>query len=90
MDNFPIQLLMTIIALALVLALAWIILKVLSSSGMTRSRTGRLQIKETLALSARERVVLIQHDDHEYLIGVSSGAVNLIEKKPAPTVKSSQ
>lgn len=76
---------MTIIALALVLVLAWIILRALSSSGLTRSRTGRLQIKETLALGARERIVLVQHDDHDYLIGVSSGSINLLEKKPTTT-----
>ncbi|MBX2885008.1 MAG: flagellar biosynthetic protein FliO [Granulosicoccus sp.] len=83
MDKFPIQLVMTILALALVLVLAWIILRALSATGLTRSRTGRLKIKETLALGARERIVLIEHDEHEYLVGVSSGSINLIEKKPA-------
>ncbi|MBX2825491.1 MAG: flagellar biosynthetic protein FliO [Gammaproteobacteria bacterium] len=75
---------MTILALALVLVLAWLILKALASSGMAKTRSGRVRITETLPLGTRERLVIVEHDGHEYLLGVSSASVNLLEKKPLP------
>jgi len=73
---------MTIAALALVLALAWLLLKMLAAGGVAKSRSGRLRIRDTIALGTRERLVVVEHDNHEYLIGVASGAVTLLEKKP--------
>ena len=82
MDNFPVALLMTVLALALVLALAWIILRAVAAAGLGKSRGGRLRVLESLPLGPRERLVLVRHDDHEYLVGVSAGNVSLLEKKP--------
>ncbi|MEE9335086.1 MAG: flagellar biosynthetic protein FliO [Granulosicoccaceae bacterium] len=69
------SIIMTMIALAFVLVAAWLILRGVSSMGMTKSRGGRLEILETIAVGSRERIVMIRCDDKEYLIGVTANNI---------------
>lgn len=83
MSGFPLQLVLTILALALVLALAWLLLRGLASMTTGRSRGGRLTLLDSLPVGTRERVVLVRLDDTEYLLGVGSGSVQRLDQIPA-------
>src|SRR3989344_4486675 len=63
----------TVLALAFVLALAWILLKVV----------------QQISLGGRERVALVRHGDREYLLGVTPHQVHLLaESAPEGREKS--
>jgi flagellar biosynthetic protein FliO len=70
----------TVLALAFVLALAWILLKVLQRTGIARNRSGKavLQVVQQISLGGRERVALVRHGGREYLLGVTPHQVQLL------------
>ena len=84
----------TVLALAFVLALAWILLKVLQRTGIARNRsaTAVLQVVQQISLGGRERVALVRHGDREYLLGVTPHQVHLLTasapegREKSPTV----
>ena len=83
--GFPLSLLTTLLALAGVLALAWVLLRAFARfAGVRGGGEGRLQIVRSVAVGARERVVLLRHDGHDYLLGVSAGGITLLERSPSP------
>jgi len=77
-NGFPTTLILTMLALATVLVVAWVILRGLAKMGVASNRNGRVKVVESVPLGSRERVVLIEVDSKEYLIGVSSGGVSQI------------
>ena len=82
----------TVLALAFVLALAWILLKALQRTGIARNRSGKvvLQVVQQISLGGRERVALVRHGDREYLLGVTPHQVQLLaESAPGGEEKSS-
>lgn len=70
----------TVLALAFVLALAWILLKALQRTGIARNRSGKavLQVVQQISLGGRESVALVRHGDREYLLGVTPHQVQLL------------
>ena len=70
----------TVLALAFVLALAWVFLKALQRTGIARNRGGKaaLQVVQQISLGGRERVALVRHGDREYLLGVTPNHVQLL------------
>lgn len=86
MDNFPTTLLLTIFALAIVLVVAWLIIRGLASMGMAQNRNGRLKIIESVPVGSRERIVVLEFNSREYLVGVTAnGMVQLdAEKTTSP------
>jgi flagellar biosynthetic protein FliO len=82
MTNFTTELLTTFIALGLVLALAWLALRVLKRMQHGKSTDNELRFLRALPIGARERIVLVQCRDQEYLLGVTSGSISLLEKRP--------
>lgn len=81
-SNSLTTLLFSVVALALVLALAWLLLKGLAALGKSRSAGSPMKIKATMPLGTRERVVVMEYRGSDYLLGVGSGAVSLIDKLP--------
>lgn len=77
------SLLVTVLALAFVLALAWLFLRLLKRSTALRSVDGRLppQVVQAVSLGTRERVVVLRHDGHEYLLGVTASQISLLDKR---------
>lgn len=72
-------LLNSLVALGLVIALAVIGLKFLKRLGnFQTSRQGRLQIIDTLSLGNNERLLLVQVDDQELLIGMTPGRISTL------------
>ena len=78
--SFPMTLLVTIVALAFVLVLAWFAIRLLArgaSGGLVR--TGRVRVLQSVPVGARERVVLVEFDGRELLLGVTAGRVSVLE-----------
>ena len=73
-----------LIALGIVLGLAWVCLKVLRQwqergVGMRETDAGRsLRFVRTLAVGQRERLVMIEAEGELMLVGVSAGGVTLL------------
>ena len=83
--------LVTILALAFVLALAWLFLRLLKRATTMRSVDGRAppQVVQAVPLGGRERLVVVRDGDHEYVLGVTAANVSLIDKRaaaPSPSV----
>lgn len=81
------SLLGTLLALALVLALAYGALKLLRRM-QDRVQPGAaagpgLRVVRALGVGPRERVVLIEAGDEQLLIGVAAGQVTLLSRWPA-------
>lgn len=81
--EFPLMLLMTVLALVVVLAIAWLALRFLAS--MYQSKPGGtkpVKILHTTAISSRERLVLVQYRGRDILLGVSTGGISVIDNEP--------
>ncbi len=72
----------TVLALAFVLALAWIFLRILQRTGIAQNRSGKatLQVVQQVCLGGRERVAVVRHGDREYLLGVTPHQVQLLSE----------
>ncbi len=93
-ENAPslaMQLGSTALALVLVLALAWLALRALKqfqnrsqrgSGGDRGNRGTAMEVLGSVGLGPRERLVTVRYRDREYLLGVASGGVSLIDSWP--------
>jgi len=81
-SGFPVTLLITLFALAFVLVLAWLALKLLAKSGAVAigGKGGRLRVLQSVPVGARERVVLLEVDGEELLLGVAAGGVQVLAR----------
>ncbi len=75
----------TLLALVSVLLLAWVVVHILARLGVGKS-TGdsRMRIVQSLPTGARERVVLLEFDGKQYLLGVTAGGISVIERRSVP------
>ena len=80
--GFPLALLSTVIALAAVLAIAWLALRLLARAGVGGAVRpgGRLKVLQSVPVGTRERLVLVRYEAREYLLGVTAGGVSVIER----------
>ena len=80
------SLLVTVLALAFVLALAWLFLRLLKRATTLRAVDGQMppQVVQAVALGGRERLVIVRHGGNEYVLGVTAASVSLIDKYAAP------
>lgn len=69
------------LVIALIFALAYLVRRLQSLRGIRRSQ---LQLIGGLSVGAKERVVLVQLGDQQYLIGVAAGSVNLLQRLDQP------
>lgn len=78
------SLLVTMLALAFVLALAWLFLRLLKRATTLRAVDGRgpPQVVQAVPLGGRERLVVVRDGGHEYVLGVTAASVSLIDKRP--------
>lgn len=74
-----------LLALAGVLALIWLIHRLLARTRFARpGEGGRLRVVQSLALYPRRRVVLLECDGRSMLLLVGGGTDQLLECRPAP------
>jgi len=74
------EIVITTVALALVIALAWLVLKALSMNIKRGSKSGLVQVLETTPLGPKERVVLLRYRNQDYLVAVGSQHIELLDK----------
>jgi len=84
MGDFPTSLIMTILALVLVLVLAWFTIKMLARIGGVSTGGQRIKISQTVAIGAREKLMIVKCDDQEYLLGVTSNTISVLSKNHVP------
>jgi flagellar protein FliO/FliZ len=83
MESFALSFASMLMALAVVLALAWLILKVMRSR-MTPRAVGRdgtdesLRFVRALSVGAKERVVIVEHRGERWMLGVTAGGISVI------------
>lgn len=83
-------LLRTVVALAVVCALAWVALRAMARRGIGTGGLGArtLKVEERVALDARRGVAIVSADGRRFLIGVSDGGLSLLAelgpKAPQP------
>ncbi len=82
MENFTTGILTTFLALVIVIALAWITLRSLKRLQYGKAASDELHFVRALPVGNRERIVIIQYRNQEYLLGVAPGGINLLEKHP--------
>ncbi len=70
-----------ILVLGVIFALAWLARWL---QGARAARGATLQVKGGAQLGAKEKVVLLQVGEHEFLLGVAPGSVNLLHRFDAP------
>ncbi|HUG22593.1 flagellar biosynthetic protein FliO [Piscinibacter sp.] len=87
MPNLATQMLSTAVALVVVLALAWVLLRALK-----RLQSGRAgaagsgdvpQVLRSVGLGPRERLVTVRYRGREYLLGVTAGAISVVDSHEA-------
>lgn len=83
MSSFPLSLLFTVLALVLVLVLAWFAIRLIAQLGGGKLSSKRIKVTHTVPLTARERLVMVECDDQEYFLGVTANGISVIDKKPA-------
>jgi flagellar biosynthetic protein FliO len=73
----------TMLALAFVLALAWLFLRLFKRAMRPHAASGQmpLEVIQTLALGGRERLVVVRQGNREYMLGVTAAHVSLIDKR---------
>ena len=76
----------TLVALALVLALAWLMLRGLRYLHMRNHHETQntLHLRQAVSLGPRERVVVLEHRNTTYLLGVTAGGIHVIDRLTAP------
>jgi flagellar protein FliO/FliZ len=89
MQELMLNLFSTVVALAFVLLLAWVLIR-----GWRRLQTfgGRpmadtteaLRFVRALPVGSRERVVLLDHAGERWMLGVTAGGINLLARYPIP------
>jgi flagellar protein FliO/FliZ len=72
------------VALAIVLALAWFVLRFLQrvQVGVGGGALAPLRYGRALPVGPRERVVVVVYHDEELLLGVTAGGVTLLDRRP--------
>lgn len=83
MQEFGTELLSMFFALVVVLLLAWLILRVIKRAQNGKSSDDTLRFVRALPVGSRERVVLIEYHGKEYMLGVTPGGINILEKRNA-------
>ncbi|MCG8066405.1 MAG: flagellar biosynthetic protein FliO [Candidatus Thiodiazotropha taylori] len=82
MENYAQELLYTLMALIFVIALAWIFLKALKGLHTKQGGADRINLLLNLPVGSRERVVVVTYRQHEYLVGITTGGMSLLDKLP--------
>ena len=89
MESFLMSFLSMLVALAVVLALAWFALRFLRTrlqGGASSGDAGpgeALKFVRALAVGTKERVVVVEHRGERWMLGVTAGGISTIAHWPA-------
>ena len=73
------------LALALVLVLAWFAIRLLARVSSGNLGSARMRVTSTLPIGTRERLMIVECDDREYVIGVTPSAISVIDSRTRKT-----
>lgn len=82
MSNYATQLLFTLLALVIVLALAWLLLRAVRAIHPGKYRDERLNLLLSLPVGARERLVVVRYREYDYLLGITGGSISILDRQP--------
>ena len=88
MESFALSFASMLLALAVVLALAWVLLRVLRARMQPRlaTRAGgddALRFVRALPVGPKERVVIVEHRGERWMLGVTAGGISTLAHWPA-------
>ncbi|WP_280156097.1 flagellar biosynthetic protein FliO [Piscinibacter sp. XHJ-5] len=88
MESFILSFASMLLALVIVLALAWVVLRLLRARMQPRSAGGGasddlLRFVRALPVGAKERVVIVEHRGERWMLGVTAGGISTIAHWPA-------
>jgi flagellar protein FliO/FliZ len=83
MEPFLLSFVSMLVALAVVLALAWVALRFMRSRYSPRAPQGgaaddSLRFVRALPVGAKERVVIVEHRGERWMLGVTAGGISTI------------
>lgn len=83
MESFALSFASMLLALSVVLALAWVLLKVMRSrlSPRAAGRAGgddAIRFVRALSVGAKERVVIVEHRGERWMLGVTAGGISTL------------
>jgi flagellar protein FliO/FliZ len=87
MENFASSVATMLVALAFVLALAWLALRLLKrfqAGQLTPQSPDAPRFVRALPVGARERVVVMHYRGEEWVLGVTAGGISLLSRDPTP------
>ena len=93
MESFALSFASMLLALAVVLAIAYLALRFMRSRMQPRGKPGQanddaLRFVRALQVGAKERVVIVEHRGARWMLGVTAGGMHTIEHWPASTAAS--
>ena len=74
--------LFVVFALALVSLFAWLVFRAMKSLQPSKYKNGKIEVLASIPVGARERVMIVQHRETEYVLGVTSGGISVLDKFP--------
>ncbi len=93
MESFALSFASMLLALAVVIGLAWVVLRVLRDRMQPRAASGAagddaLRFVRALPVGAKERVVLVEHRGERWMLGVTAGGISTIAHWPQSAASS--
>ena len=87
MESFALSFASMLLALAIVLGLAWVVLRVMRARMQPRGPKGTtgddaLRFVRALPVGAKERVVIVEHRGARWMLGVTAGGISTIAHWP--------
>lgn len=88
MDSFLMSFLSMLVALAIVLAVAWLALRFMrnrmqgSPAGGPNGAGDTLRFVRSLPVGTKERVVIVEHRGERWMLGVTAGGISTIAHWP--------
>ena len=83
MESFVLSFASMLLALGLVLAIAWGLLRLMRGRLQPRARNGKggdeaLHFVRALPVGAKERIVVVEHAGERWMLGVTAGGISTI------------
>jgi len=70
------------LALAVVLVLAWVVIRFLSGIYTQRVLKGDIQVRSTFSLGSRQQLFVVKFRDKDYFLGVTQNTIQLLDSMP--------
>lgn len=78
--NLPLSIIFTIIALLVLLILAWFVLKFIASTYKKRIVNGEISVLSTYALGAKQHLYVVNFRNTDYFLGVTGENIEVLDQ----------